>query len=90
MTLVVQLAGIFVFIWCLIYSMYSSNCVRKNLTYFIYMFVLDYKTDVRLHCCLRAKTELCLKLCLKRYSEGDKAVEEFSRRCEFNPLEVST
>ena len=44
--------------------------------------------DVRLHCCLSAKTDKCFKLCLKTYSEGGKTDDLFKRRCEFDPREV--
>ncbi|CAB3987411.1 Reversion-inducing cysteine-rich with Kazal motifs [Paramuricea clavata] len=45
------------------------------------------KVDVRLHCCLSAKTDKCFKLCLTTYSEGGKTDDLFKRRCEFDPIE---
>ena len=51
-------------------------------------FITADKVDIRLHCCLRANNDECLKLCLKRYSKGGDSIQEFHKRCGFNTKEV--
>ncbi|XP_046846296.1 reversion-inducing cysteine-rich protein with Kazal motifs-like [Xenia sp. Carnegie-2017] len=50
----------------------------------------ERKVDVRLHCCLNAKTEECFNLCIKAFT--DEPIDnnnQFRRKCAYEPKENS-